>query len=125
MRSKVYTQSHDVFRPLPFLLTINISCSKLEVSNIDDVDNDILENILDAVVTYLLGGRADSPGKPEDKENFAQLLREMRPVFDGHGLLLTAAVSAGKNTIDKAYEVPTMSQTLDFINVMTYDFHGW
>ena len=52
-------------------------------------------------------------------------MRELRPIFDKHGLLLTAAVSAGKNTIDKAYEVTTMSETLDFINVMTYDFHGW
>lgn len=77
--------------------------------------------------TYFLhsGGREDSPGKPEDKANFASLLKEMKPVFDKHGLLLTAAVSAGKNTIDAAYDVPVMSQTLDFINVMTYDFHGW
>ena len=71
------------------------------------------------------GGREDSPGSVEDKANFASLLREMRPVFDQHGLLITAAVSAGKNTIDKAYDVPTMSQTLDYINVMSYDFHGW
>ena len=62
---------------------------------------------------------------PEDKSNFARLLKEMRPVFDDHGLLITAAVSAGKNTVDKAYDVPTMSETLDFINIMSYDFHGW
>ena len=62
---------------------------------------------------------------PEDKVNFARLLTEMRPVFDEHGLLITAAVSAGKNTVDKAYDVPTMSETLDFINIMSYDFHGW
>ena len=49
----------------------------------------------------------------------------MRAEFDKKGLLLTAAVSAGKKTIDKAYDVPVMSETLDFINVMTYDFHGW
>lgn len=49
----------------------------------------------------------------------------MRPKFDEHGLLITAAVSAGRYTIDKAYDVQTMSQTLDLISVMTYDFHGW
>jgi chitinase len=49
----------------------------------------------------------------------------MRQLFDEHGLLLTAAVSAGKNTIDAAYDVVTMSKTLDYINVMTYDYHGW
>ena len=72
-----------------------------------------------------LGGRDDSPGFPIDKENFANLLREMRPRFDELGLILTAAVAAGKNTIDQAYDVPTMAETLDLINVMTYDYHGW
>ncbi len=72
-----------------------------------------------------VGGRKDSPGFPEDKQNFALLLREMRAVYDAHGLILTAAVAAGKNTVDKAYDVPTMAETLDLINVMTYDYHGW
>ena len=49
----------------------------------------------------------------------------MRTLFDEHGLMLTAAVSAGKATIDKAYDVPVMAQTLDYINLMSYDFHGW
>ena len=73
----------------------------------------------------ILGGREDSPGSPDDKENFARLIEEMRPRFDQHSLLLTAAVSAGLETIDKAYDVTTMAQMLDYINVMSYDFHGW
>ncbi len=71
------------------------------------------------------GGRDDSPGFPEDKENFSHLLREMRAEFDKHDLLLTAAVSAGKSTIDQAYDVPVMAETLHFINLMSYDYHGW
>merc|ERR1711962_1850502 len=71
------------------------------------------------------GGRSDSAGSPEDKENFAKLLREMRAKFNEHGLMITAAVSAGYQVIEQAYDVPTMSETLDFINVMTYDYHGW
>ena len=71
-----------------------------------------------------LGGRDDSPGRPEDKENHAQLLREMRVAFDQHNFILTAAVSAGFQTIDKAYDVPAMAESLDFINLMSYDFHG-
>lgn len=67
---------------------------------------------------------ANRGGRPEDKQNFAQLLREMRPEFSRRGWLMTAAVSAGKNAIDTAYDVPTMSQNLDFINVMAYDYHG-
>jgi len=37
---------------------------------------------------------------------------------------MTAAVSAGKGTMDKAYNIPMMNQYLDFYNIMTYDYHG-
>lgn len=61
---------------------------------------------------------------PEDKENFVTLLTEMRAAFAPKGYLLTAAVSAGQGTIDKAYDVPRISELLDLINVMSYDYHG-
>ena len=71
------------------------------------------------------GGRDDSEGRPEDKENFGALLREIREEFDKHSLMLTAAVSAGFSTVDQGLDVPTMASTLDYINIMTYDYHGW
>jgi len=37
---------------------------------------------------------------------------------------LTAAVSPSKKVIDAAYDVKVLSQYLDIINVMTYDYHG-
>ena len=48
----------------------------------------------------------------------------MSTAFKNHGFLLSAAVSAGKNTIAKAYDIPVLGECLDFINVMTYDMHG-
>ena len=39
-------------------------------------------------------------------------------------MLLSAAVSASKTIIDEAYDVETLGQYLDFINLMTYDFHA-
>ncbi|XP_075054246.1 acidic mammalian chitinase-like isoform X2 [Mixophyes fleayi] len=39
-------------------------------------------------------------------------------------LLMSAAVSAGKSTIENAYQIPQLSQYLDLINVMTYDLRG-
>uniref|UniRef100_A0A3Q3JAY5 chitinase n=1 Tax=Monopterus albus TaxID=43700 RepID=A0A3Q3JAY5_MONAL len=39
-------------------------------------------------------------------------------------LLTSAAVSAAKGTVDAGYEIAEISKYLDFINVMTYDFHG-
>ncbi|KAG8229434.1 hypothetical protein J437_LFUL000956 [Ladona fulva] len=63
-------------------------------------------------------------GNTEDKENFAQFLEEMRLLFDQYGLMMTAAVSAGKLTIDISYDVPALGKYLDLINVMCYDYHG-
>lgn len=74
------------------------------------------------------GGRDDSPGELVDRKNYITLLGELRAAFDQNErgrLLLTAAVSAGEQTIDKAYDVPSMASLLDYINVMSYDFHGW
>ena len=39
----------------------------------------------------------------------------MRAVYDAEGLMMTAAVSAGYLTIDVAYDIPAMAETLDYI----------
>lgn len=62
--------------------------------------------------------------RPEDKENFLLILKELRDAFKPKGYLLTSAVSAGRETIDLAYAIPKITQLMDFINIMTYDFHG-
>lgn len=63
-------------------------------------------------------------GKPEDYENYITLLSELSTALHAEGMLLTAAVSAGKGTIDAAYNIPAMVTHLDIINLMTYDMHG-
>lgn len=59
------------------------------------------------------------------------MLRELRVAFEGEAktsgqprLLLTAAVPASFEAIAAGYDVPEISKYLDFINIMTYDFHG-
>lgn len=37
---------------------------------------------------------------------------------------MSAAVSAGQKVIDAAYDVPQIAQHLDWIAMMTYDYHG-
>lgn len=67
---------------------------------------------------------ANRGGVPQDKQNFITLLKELSEAFEPHGLLLSAAVSAGKSTMDSAYDIPGMAKYMDFINVMAYDLHG-
>ena len=51
-------------------------------------------------------------------------MQELKAVFRPLGLLLTAAVGAGKPTIDAAYEIPQVCEALDLVNLMSYDLHG-
>ncbi|XP_021340846.1 chitinase-3-like protein 1 isoform X2 [Mizuhopecten yessoensis] len=74
-------------------------------------------------------GNRGSP--PEDKQRFTRLVKELHAEFEQESrstgkprLLLTAAVAAGKDTIDKAYEIAEIGRLMDFISVMTYDLHG-
>ena len=39
-------------------------------------------------------------------------------------MLVTAAVSASISVIDAGYDVPVLAQYLDYLNIMSYDFHG-
>jgi chitinase len=70
-------------------------------------------------------------GRPTDKDNFVLLLHELKDAFaaeaaaqDAEPLLLTAAVGIGPSTADTAYDVPALDETLDMINLMTYDMYG-
>ncbi|XP_035244645.1 acidic mammalian chitinase-like [Anguilla anguilla] len=74
-------------------------------------------------------GSRGSP--PEDKQLYTTLVQEMMAAFEAEAkqtnrprLMLTAAVSAGKGTIDSAYQIAQIGQVLDYLHVMTYDFHG-
>lgn len=64
-----------------------------------------------------------------DKENFTLLLRDLRAALDVAGAEdgvhyeLTVAVGAGIDKIEQT-EVDKYHQYVDFINLMTYDFHG-
>ncbi|KFQ34127.1 Acidic mammalian chitinase, partial [Merops nubicus] len=80
-----------------------------------------------------------SRGSPaQDKGLFTVLIKEMLAAFEGEAkqvnkprLMVTAAVAAGLSTIQAGYENWKETDThnvlcryLDYIHVMTYDFHG-
>lgn len=68
-------------------------------------------------------GKCDG-GKSSDKEGFAEFAKTLSDAFKPEGLLLSAAVSPNPKNIDAGYDVPKLSESLDWFNVMTYDFHG-
>ena len=70
-------------------------------------------------------------GKPKDRENYAKLVQELREEFqrehDKTGrprLLLTMAVPAGFEYIEKGYDVPKLNKYLDWFNLLSYDYHS-
>ncbi|KAJ8962570.1 hypothetical protein NQ318_000963 [Aromia moschata] len=69
-------------------------------------------------------GLRDSAYPQLDKADYAMLLNELKSALHPLGLLLSAAVSGGVANADVAYDFPAVSEALDMINVMVYDFHG-
>ncbi|XP_015834046.1 mucin-5AC isoform X2 [Tribolium castaneum] len=70
-------------------------------------------------------------GKSRDKDNYAQLVQELREEFDRESektgrprLLLTMAVPAGIEYINKGYDVPKLTKYLDWMNILSYDYHS-
>jgi chitinase len=63
-------------------------------------------------------------GVPEDKENFAVILEELSEALHANGFTLSAPVASSKVIGDEAYDIPRISAAVDFIHLMTYDFHG-
>ncbi|CAI9718397.1 flavin-containing monooxygenase 5-like isoform X1 [Octopus vulgaris] len=68
---------------------------------------------------------------PEDKGRFTYLISELKQAITYEALRssktqlgLAVAVAAGRSKIDAGYEIGTISSYLDYINLMTYDFHG-
>ncbi|GAB1285442.1 Chitotriosidase-1 [Apodemus speciosus] len=66
-----------------------------------------------------------------DKERFTVLIQDLAKAFQEEAqssgrerLLLTAAVPNDRGQVDAGYEVDKIALSLDFINLMAYDFHN-
>jgi chitinase len=74
------------------------------------------------------GGAEGNVHRTEDRENYTSLLRDFRQALDKAGrrdnkrYLLTIAAPAG-STYARNYDLAELGRVLDFINVMTYDYH--
>lgn len=74
-------------------------------------------------------GYAEHKGGPDDKQNFTLLMQSIRDSIDAYGkkirykFLLTAALGANKSNFE-FIEWEKVSVTLDYMNLMTYDYNG-
>ena len=75
-------------------------------------------------------GNAGNVVRPEDKQNFTELLREYRVQLFTQGLRdrklydLTAFLPANREALDRGYEVDKVYRLLTFATVQGYDYHG-
>lgn len=74
-------------------------------------------------------GYTEHKGTADDKHNFTLMMKELRRAIDEYGeeinykFLLTGAFGAARSHMDNI-EWDEISKTLDYINLMTYDFNG-
>ncbi|KAM5180707.1 uncharacterized protein ACMZJ9_001239 [Mantella aurantiaca] len=73
----------------------------------------------------------DRGSPPQDRHLFTLLVQEIKAAFKSEALkakksrlILTAAVASSIGKIQSSYEIPQISEALDYIHVMTYDLHG-
>jgi len=67
----------------------------------------------------------------DDKANFATLITEMRAYFEAEAtqkklprLLFTVSVAGGSSKMDQIYDTDKLVKAVDYVNLMTYDYHG-
>ena len=68
--------------------------------------------------------------KPEDKENYVKLLKDLRAALDKQGkdlgktYELSVALPVGQDKMDAGLDVKGIFDVVDFANLMTYDMRG-
>lgn len=103
------------------------------VSNDPGLRGHFIDSVVDFLNAYNLDGfdldweyPGENGGQPFDNENFVTLCRELKERFEqvGKGWILSAAVGASRRLHQVTYIIPELNKHLDFIGLMTYDFHS-
>uniref|UniRef100_A0A224XR36 Putative catalytically inactive chitinase-like lectin n=1 Tax=Panstrongylus lignarius TaxID=156445 RepID=A0A224XR36_9HEMI len=102
----------------------NMAASTVKrIAFVESVFQFLRRNQLDGVeISWLFP--TDRGGIAEDKRNFASLLKELRVRLNDDNRILAVQLTGKRYVIDPGYDVRTISQSVDYINVMTYDYNG-
>lgn len=63
-------------------------------------------------------------GKQSDKENYVTILQMLKEEFDKYNYILSVTAAAPETLASQSYIISQVSQYVNFINLMTYNFHG-
>ncbi|KAG0432542.1 hypothetical protein HPB47_020743 [Ixodes persulcatus] len=63
-------------------------------------------------------------GRPEDKENFVELLKEMKAAFEKANLSLGVDLSVAREIVAGGYNLPEISKNVHFMTVNAFDYWG-
>ena len=69
-------------------------------------------------------GQREGSDPVNDKENFVLLCAEIHRVLRSNNIEFGIAVAATESSAAISYDVPRVAANVDFISIMTYDFHG-
>lgn len=61
-------------------------------------------------------------GRPEDRENYVELLRDLKSVYESENFYLTASLTA--TNVHEMYNIKGIAQHVNFINLMTFGYTG-
>ncbi|KAM5256079.1 chitinase-3-like protein 2 [Ctenodactylus gundi] len=94
---------------------------------------EFIDSVIPLLRNYNFDGLDISWIYPDRKDNshFTELIHELADAFQKDSvksskarLLLTAGVSAGRQMVDNSYQIRKLAEDLDFINLLSFDFHG-
>lgn len=69
-------------------------------------------------------GNREGSDPEHDKEDFSIFVEEFAEALHAANLLLTGATAADPVKAEIAYDIPRITKAMDFINIMSYDYHG-
>lgn len=98
-----------------------------KLSSSFEVRKQFVENVVSFVQQHSVQGIDidwEFPTSEDDKQNFVVLLEELKSSFKAFGFILSAAVAPDKWRAQEFYKIPEVSEAVDFLNVMAYDFYG-
>ncbi|XP_063221434.1 acidic mammalian chitinase-like [Bacillus rossius redtenbacheri] len=101
-----------------------VSDEGLRARSAESIASFALQHGFDGVdVDWEYPGRREN-SSASDKKNFVLWLELLRQELSKHDFLLSVAVGANRSFIESSYNVPEIAKNVDFITLMTYDFHS-